>query len=487
MKVALVLPPAEVISEKKDTPTYQHVGLGYLAAVLKKQGIDVSIVDAKLDRLDFSQTIKRITDLRPALIGITAMTHEIKMAAALAEEIKKVSPNTFIALGGVHVTTLPVETLKKNKAFDIGVLGESEKLLPELVRMVEIGGHDFSGLSGIAFRKGSEIVLSGASGKIEELDELPFPSWELFPNATDYIIVTSRGCPYSCIFCMQASGKRVRRRSAASVVAEMENALLLKKPNRFMFFDETFALDKKRVHEICDLLIKKGLNNRIKWSATTRVDSVDKELLQKMKDAGCDHIEFGVESGNEEILKKIKKGITIEQAVNAVKIAKDLKLHTETGFIIGHPDETAETAYQTIYLASRLNTNYVQLGIMVPYPGTEVAEMAKNGLGGYKLLSYDWSDYNKQLGNALELKNLSRKDLERIQFAGYLKLFVFNRRYKDLFRFLLDFHREAFAFIRNYFRKGKASLPSNVKLSLMLKMIFSKSPTLNTKACLPAG
>jgi hypothetical protein len=124
---------------------------------------------------------------------------------------------------------------------------------------------------------------------------------------------------------------------------------------------------------------------------------------------------------------------------------------------------------------------------MVPYPGTEVAEMAKNGLGGYKLLSYDWSDYNKQLGNALELKNLSRKDLERIQFAGYLKLFVFNRRYKDLFRFLLDFHREAFAFIRNYFRKGKASLPSNVKLSLMLKMIFSKSPTLNTKACLPAG
>ncbi|MDP2928548.1 MAG: radical SAM protein [Candidatus Omnitrophota bacterium] len=228
-------------------------------------------------------------------------------------------------------------------------------------------------------------------------------------------------------------------------------------------------------------MIKKGLSKDIRWSATTRVDSVDKDLLQKMKEAGCDHIEFGVESGNREILKKIKKGITIEQAANAVRIAKDLKLHTEIGFILGHPDETAETAYQTIYLASMLNTNYVQLGIMVPYPGTEVADMAKNGLGGYKLLSNDWSDYNKQLGNALELKNLSRKDLERIQFAGYLKLFIFNRRYKDLLLFLLDFHREAFAFIRNYFRKGKTSNPSNVSLSLMLKMIFSTSPTLNEK------
>lgn len=481
MKTVLVLPPAEVVSEKKDTPTYQHVGLGYLAAVLKKQGIDVSVVDAKLDRLDFGQTIKRIMDLNPGMVGITAMTHEIKLAAALAEEIRKLSPDTFIALGGVHVTALPEETLKKNEAFDIGVMGEGEMLLPELVRLVEKGGRDFSGLTGVAFRKDGQVVISGASGRIEELDELPFPAWELFPRAGDYIIVTSRGCPYSCIFCMQASGKRVRRRSAPNVVAEMENALALKKPNRFMFFDETFALDKKRVHDICDLLIKKRLNKKIKWSATTRVDSVDKELLQKMKDAGCDHIEFGVESGNEEVLKKIKKGITIEQAVNAVKIAKDLDLHTEIGFILGHPDETAETAYQTIYLASRLNTNYVQLGIMVPYPGTEVAEMAQKGLGGYKLLSHNWSDYNKQLGNALELKNLSRKDLERIQFAGYLKLFIFNRRYKDLFLFLIDFHREAFAFIRNYFRKGKTVKPSSVNLALMLKMIFSKSPTLNAK------
>ncbi|MDP2929133.1 MAG: cobalamin-dependent protein, partial [Candidatus Omnitrophota bacterium] len=139
MKVALVLPPAEIISEKKDTPAYQHVGLGYLAAVLKKQGTEVLVVDAKLDRLDFAGTIKKIADFGPEMVGITAMTHEIKMASRLAQEVKRSLPGALIALGGVHVTALPIETLKKNEAFDIGILGEGEKLLPDLVRFMEDG------------------------------------------------------------------------------------------------------------------------------------------------------------------------------------------------------------------------------------------------------------------------------------------------------------------------------------------------------------
>lgn len=476
IKVALVLPPAENVSEKKDTPTHQHVGLGYLASVLEKNGISVKIIDAKLDRMSFNDTVKAISSSGANVLGFTAMTHEINTAGKLAKRIKEEAPKTIIVIGGVHVTALPVETLKAYEAFDLGVLGEGEISFVELLRRIEKNNFDFSGIKGIVYRKDKEILLSHPAERIKDLDTLPFPAWHLFPNATEYIIITTRGCPFSCVFCMQAMGRQPRKRSALNVVEEMEKVILERKPRRFLFFDETFTLDKKHVYDICDLLIKKGISRVISWSATTRVDNIDRDILLKMKEAGCDHIEFGVESGNKDVLKRIRKGITLEQAERAVRLAKDLGLHNEIGFIIGHPNETLQTAYETLSFASKLNADIVQLGIMVPYPGTEVALMAREGRGGYNVISDNWSEYNKQLGNALEMENLSRKDLERLQLIGYLKLFVYNRRYLDLLRFIFNFRREMFAFLKNHFRKDKKSKPSRIGFTLMLRMIFSRSP-----------
>jgi len=478
MKIALVLPPAEKIAEKKDTPKYQHIGLGYIAAILEENGFDVKVINAKLDRLSFDATLNIIKDLNPDVLGITAMTHEVNIAGRLAKETKVLMPDVLAVIGGVHVSALPVETLQTFQSLDIGVIGEGEHTFLNIVRLFEKKVFDFSNLGGIVYRKGSEVLLSKPMEKIQDLDLLPFPAWHQFPNAKEYIIITSRGCPFSCIFCMQASGRKVRKRSSEKVVDEIEKVLSVREPERFLFYDETFTLDKNRAYEICNHIIKRGLNKRINWAATTRVDSVDRDLLLKMKEAGCNHIEFGVESGDQAILEQIQKKITLKQAEDAVAAAKELGFHTEGAFILGHPNETLKTAYKTIDFAARLNPDIAQLGIMVPYPGTEVARMASEGKGGYKIISNDWSDYNKQLGNALELEELSRLDLERIQLTGYIKLFIYNRRFKDFLKFIWTYKREMFSFVGNHFRKDKTHQDSKLSIASMAKMIFSSSPEL---------
>lgn len=473
-----MVPPAEKVSEKKDTPVYQHVGLGYLAAVLQKNNIAIDIINSKLERLNFAQTLKRIIDCRPDIIGFSAMTHEIEMAAKLAASSKEYLPKVFTVVGGVHVTALPIETLKQYFYFDAAVTGEGEYSFLDLVNNLEQKNFDFSQLKGVVYRDGQKINFAKPAEKINDLDTLPFPAWHLFPQACEYIILTARGCPFSCIFCMQASGRVVRKRSEKNVVQEIEHVLSQKPPKWFRFHDETFTLDKKRVFAICNEIIQSGLNKKIRWSATTRVDSIDKETLLKMKEAGCKHIEFGIESGDQKMLDSMQKRITLQQAINAIELAKNLGFHTEGAFILGHPHETLQSAYRTICFGAKLNPDLIQLGIMVPYPGTEVARLAARGEGGYKVISHNWSDYNKQLGRALELENLSRTDLEKLQLLGYLKLFIFNNRFSDLLRFLWNYKREGLSFLRNYFKKHKNKSSSKMSLLLMFKLLVNKSEDL---------
>lgn len=479
MNIALVLPPAERVAEKKDTPKYQHIGLGYIAAMLEKEGMNVAVINAKLERLNYNQALNRVLDSKPDIVGITAMTHEINMAGRIAEAVKKASPHINTIIGGVHVTALPKETLSEYKAFDLGIQGEGEYVFLEIVRRLRNKTRYFGSLKGAVYRGDSGIMLSQPMERIVDLDNLPFPAWHFFPAASEYIIITGRGCPFSCIFCMQALGRVVRKRSPENVVAEVELVLSKRKPDRFLFYDETFTLDKNRVYEICDLLIKRGLNKKINWAVTTRVDSVSRDILIKMKEAGCNHIEFGVESGDSDVLENIQKKITLEQARTALALAKELGFHTEGAFILGHPNETLKTAYKTISFAAMLNPDIIQLGIMVPYPGTEVANLARQGKGGYRLISKNWSDYNKQLGNALELDNLSRKDLERLQLTGYLKLFIANRRFLDFFSFVWNYRMEFLSFIRNHLKKDKIKKASRIGIGLMTKMIFTDTANLN--------
>jgi radical SAM superfamily enzyme YgiQ (UPF0313 family) len=205
------------------------------------------------------------------------------------------------------------------------------------------------------------------------------------------------------------------------------------------FADETFGVNRRRTDRILDLIIEEGLSKMIRWRASTRVDAISRDILLKMKQSGCEYLGYGIESGNDAILKATGKGIDLMKAEEAIKLTKDAGIRTGSYFILGHPFESLKTAFDTIKVGARLNTDRFSLGIMVPYPGTRIVEMAKKGEGGYKIISNNWDDFNKQYGNVLELEKFSRKKLELFQLLGYLYFYLYNLRIKDLIKIIRSY------------------------------------------------
>ncbi len=303
-------------------------------------------------------------------------------------------------------------------------------------------------IKGLAFRNGPGITVNLRRNWIEKIDDIPSPCWTLFSPAKRYQIVTARGCPYRCIFCKRALGAKVRMRSVENVMMEIEDVVATYKPEEIRFADETFGFDVERANLMLDLMIERGIRRKVKWYAMTRVGLHSLDFFKKMKLAGCHTVSFGVESGNEEVLKFSRKGITLEEVKRSVEMAKQAGLKTESQFIFGHPYETSKTVRDTINFAVQLNTTQIIIGIMVPYPGTELAEMVKCGEGGYRFVSEDWSDYNKHLGDAIELDGLSRRNLKLLQMVGYLEFYIRNLRIVELARFIFEYRREGTALLR---------------------------------------
>jgi radical SAM superfamily enzyme YgiQ (UPF0313 family) len=455
VKVALVRPAPPIIVQEYDRPRYPCLGLGYLAGFLKANGIEVLAIDAKFDRLSLDELRGSILKFKPHVLGFTAMTHEITYVAQVASEFKEIFPDSLMVIGGPHATSAAMETLQEFPFFDIAVMGEGELTFLELIksinetnfdlnpsnncRMATMSSQQLESINGIAWRFKNEIMINKHRELISDLDSLPFSNYDHIRRRIEvYPIFSSRGCPYQCIFCCRVLGSKIRVRSPKNVIDEIKYAINKFSPKIVDFADETFTLPRQRAIEICDLMISEGLNKKIKWTAQSRVTGVDQELFDKMKEAGCVNVDFGVESGNPEILKTIKKGITITDAWNGIKAAKKAGLKTGSYFIIGHPFETAQTIGDTIKLATKLNTDTVSFGIMVPYPGTEVYEMAVKGEGKYRLISREWKDYDKQIGNALELDGLNRSALERWQRKAYTTFYVHNLRFLSMIRLIIS-------------------------------------------------
>ena len=475
MRVILVNPPPEQKCERYDYAISQHIGLGYLASATEDSGHTVRLLDAKLERLNFDNVINEINNFRPDVIGFTAMTHEINVVSKLVNKCRDIRSDTYIVVGGVHISALPEETLKMMPCVDFGIIGEGEESFIKLLSCIENGNNDLSVIDGLAFRNANKDIVWSYSDRIANLDLLPHPNCKHFARAKVYNIIATRGCPYSCVFCMRAMGKKVRKRSVDNIISEMENAIKYLSPKQFVFYDETFTVDKKFVHRLCDEIIDRGIRDKIKWVAMTRADTIDDSTMKKMKDAGLIYIEFGVESGNDEVLKRIKKGISKQEASYAVNLAKKHDIRVGCDFILGHPYETLDTALDTIRFASELNADIINLEIMVPYPGTEVKEKALNGKWGYKIISTDWSDYNKELGNALELENLCRADLEKLQLLGYMRLFLANKRYLDFMKFVIAYRKEALGYVKNIMSKFGKQKKGSLKIIDMIRIVFAKN------------
>lgn len=442
MRVVLVCPPPLAVVEPwYDRPSFGRHGLACLAGYLREQpGMDVRVVDAKLARLDFPELLERIVELEPDLVGLTAFTNEIKPAARVARMVKQALPNVTTVIGGVHVSALPEHTLREFDAFDVGVVGEGELALHELAEALR-SGSALERVSGLVLRVGGEVRRTPPRPKIHDLDLLPLPAWDLFPRADEYWVMTSRGCPFTCRFCVNPNGRLPRQHSVERVMAEIR-AVLDHRPRKLWFADEIFGIHRAHTERLLDAMIAENVGSRVSWWAESHVRFVDLDLFRRMKQAGCSECGLGIETGDADSLRQLGKGTNRQLISRAFSAARAAGIDSIGFFVLGHPDETLQSIRATIAFAVELNPEIPIFGVMVPYPGTEVARLAALGQGGYRLLTGDWDAYNKQVGGALAFAGLSRTQIELLQLWAYTKVFVANRRFSDLAAFVWS-HRTA--------------------------------------------
>jgi anaerobic magnesium-protoporphyrin IX monomethyl ester cyclase len=437
--VVLVYPPAEVILELYDEPDFPSIGIAYLGKYLERHaGITPALIDARLSRLAVEETIEQIVALQPKIVGIGAMTSMIATANKVMQGVKQRLPNVVIVLGAFHATFLPERTINEFPVFDYLVVGEGEESFTELVKRI-LSNADCHGIPGVWFRDKFHIVQSGRGSIPPTLDELGEPGWHLFdPDIMKkYVrslpVMSQRGCPFSCTFCSRPYGQLVRKRTPECVLDEIAKNVETYGIEKIHFYDETFTVDKRHVEALCNGLIERGLSEKVGFTCLVHANTIDQDLANLLKKAGCIYVGFGVESGDVEIMKQMKKGVTKERVVRARKVLKNAKITTMGFFMVGHPYETRATIFRTIRFMIQLNPDVAAIGIVVPYPGTETWEMAIKGEGGYQNMSPNWDDYNKQLGNAVELRDISRREIEFYQLLGYFLMYAFNFRFKDLF------------------------------------------------------
>lgn len=421
------------------------IGLCYIAGVLEKHGFDkVRVYNAdyqdgnrfisqtemsKLydEYLNILKNInhpiwkeigKKISTQKPDIVGISVMTGKLGSALNVARIIKDFDKDIPVVFGGPHPTILPEETLK-NEVVDIVVRGEGEYTFLEIVKNIE--SDELRKVLGITYKDdNNKIIHNPDRPLIQNLDELPFPARHLLLDLDKYrpiafgSLFATRGCPYNCIFCASYKiwTKKVRYRSPENVIDEIMYVQKEFKVKNIYFEDDSFTLNSKWTNKLCDLMINEQLN--INWGCETRADHVTEDLIGKMKNAGCRYINIGFESGDEETLKKIKKGITIEQIKTATDIILRNNMNLNAFFIIGFPWETKKEIGKTIALLKELNIDSPIYSIATPYPGTELYEICKSE--GLIPENVDWSTFFHQSPNMFFSKCLSKNEtLQLIQ------------------------------------------------------------------------
>ncbi|MBN3038354.1 MAG: radical SAM protein [Candidatus Omnitrophica bacterium] len=417
---------------------YPPLGLCYVSASLKQKGHDVEIIDMEAEGLNIEQTKEKALQYQPDLIGITSVSPLIDQAQAVAGHLK--SLDKPIVLGGPHVTIVEREALRDCPHFDYGVIGEGEGTICELVEALR-EKRPLEQVKGILYRADDDVVFTGWREREQDIDSLPFPDrsrlkfdrylWSVPKKGTLILatILSTRGCPFQCIFCSQDKmyGRVVRFRSPHKVVDEIEDIVKNTPARHIIFCDDTLTLKKSHILGICDEIIKRNI--KITFEGWTRANTIDEEILAKMKEAGLARVSFGIESGDPQVLKIIKKGVTLEEVEKAYKIAKKLGLETRGSVMIGHPGETKETVWRTInFIRNLKELDHPYLNVAMPYPGTELREMALRSEHGIKLLSTDYTDLRRYDNAIMEINDLKPNDLIKLQRRGLLLAYMTPRR-----------------------------------------------------------
>ena len=394
-KIALVNPP--LLEGAHRHHLFPPLGLLYIAAVLEQEDFEVRIMDCPVSEINHEKLKADLASFEPTLIGIGSMTPTIPSTLKSARAAKEACPDAIVVLGGPHATFMDEQVLNEEAAVDIVVRGEGEETLlelaqhsPKLKKLHEI--------KGITFRKNDQIIQTPDRPFIQNLDELPRPAYKYIPIEKYTIygkrflsIMTSRGCPFQCTFCVasQMFGAKFRARSPKNVVDELEWLRNVYGAEGVNFHDDTLTFDRKRILDICDEIIERKI--RLPWGCGTRADAVSKEVLAKMRKAQCNEVYFSVESGCQKIQDAMKKRVSIEQCEKAVKWAKEEGLFVGVSSIIGYPGETKETMKQTLDLIHRIKPDDAWLNYATPFPGTELRALVESM--GWKM-SEDWTLYN---------------------------------------------------------------------------------------------
>jgi len=372
--------PAIIESERGFNPP---LGLLYIASyLLAHSKHEVCVLDSQVEELDYLQLETRIKEINPDIVGITAMSLTMLDVLETIKIVRGIKKDTKIILGGPHVNIYPEETLQLTKA-DVIVLGEGEKTFTDIIPFLD-NKQMLKQIKGLVFYYDGAIYNTGLAPFIENLDALPFPARHLTPykkyssllahKGLVTSMITSRGCPFVCTFCNRPHlGKLFRARSPENVVDEME-ACSKMGISEFLIYDDNFNIDGQRVMLICDEIIKRHLD--VTWSVRAHVNTVTKNMLEVMKRAGCQAIHYGIESGNERLLKIIKKNITKERVCEVFKMTKKIGIKTLAYFMIGLPTETKEDIEETFSFMREVNPDYVHLTTLVLFPATEIYQDA---------------------------------------------------------------------------------------------------------------
>jgi len=395
----------------------QPAGLSIISSYLKQHGCNVTLYDAFAHHTKKERIIQYIRHINPQILGVTLMTNHLTQTIPFLRDIKKMLPDIITVVGGAHPSSTYEDFLNHYKEVDIAVFGEGEQTMLEIIESVE-DEKPLDQIKGISFRDNGNIKINPFRDYIQDLNALPFSDWESLPMENYWEIWTikknyanmilSRGCPFGCTFCgaKKALGKKQRKRSPEHILEEITLLYDRHHVRNILFSDSTLNIDVEWVKQICEGILR--LERPILWGCNMRADRVDRQMLKLMKASGCVKVFIGVESADNRMLKRMKKGETIEKIEEGIRYIQEVGINPDLGFIFGMPGETEKSMQKSIAFVKKFKKSVCAFTLAAPFPGTQFYEEAKKE----GLLVEDWAKYDIYK-IAYIPKGLTKETLER--------------------------------------------------------------------------
>jgi anaerobic magnesium-protoporphyrin IX monomethyl ester cyclase len=464
MRILLVNPPYTL--EERYGRKLKHfggnaepLGLAYLASAVRQDGHHVEIVDGAVGDETPDTIAEKVKREGMDLVGITMLTPMYGAVTKTVAAIRAASPGTVIVTGGAHATALPEETVL-DTGCHIAVIGEGEQTFRELAGAVEKGA-PLDDVHGICFKADGKLIRTAARQFETDLDRFPPPARDLLPMDRYFLtatrvrgsgycgtVIVSRGCPFKCSYCSHPFGRTFRTHSPERIISEIEELVNVYKASEINMEADTLTLNRKFILSLCDALIARGIHKKIKWTCESRADTLDEEVLARMREAGCWQISVGIESGVDRLLREIEKGEDTVEIKKKIGLINRMGISVRGFFMLGLPTETREESFETIRFAKGLALDWAQFTITTPYPGTPLFERLKRS---GEIGSFQWDNYRTWGGwteapipyvcegrTAAELKNLQKYAMKSFYLRPvmFLKFFGKIDSWRALTRYL---------------------------------------------------